>query len=284
MSLQYVDEHVSCYNYTSVANKIFQIVTAVAGHELQRVLQDYTILAAVIDGEVEVTCGRYVNRRVKAGHMFLLPMHSIVHACAVTDCTVLMCTFSNEIKLCSSYTLKKLNDILSEDSVYDFNILKFTDELSKYFNLLVHCLKQGLGCIHYHQIKREELFLYLRAYYKKEELALFFMPVNSVRSGFKEMVLSHYSHIRNVGELAGFANMSVSAFNRIFKEEFGESASSWMKQRKAEMVKRDLMMSDLTFSEIADKYNFSSTAYLVSFCKQNFGVTPKELRGSMPEK
>ena len=37
-------------------------------------------------------------------------------------------------------------------------------------------------------------------------------------------------------------------------------------------------MSNLTFSEIADKYNFSSPNYLATFCHQHCGMSPNEMR------
>lgn len=53
--------------------------------------------------------------------------------------------------------------------------LPFDDRIKSFVDLTVLALSAGLSCIHYHQIKREELFMYLRAGYTKEELAMFFL-------------------------------------------------------------------------------------------------------------
>lgn len=128
--------------------------------------------------------------------------------------------------------------------------------LQSFFSLLVDCLKEGLGCIHYHQIKRDELFLYLRAGYTKEELALFFYPVLGQNLEFKDFVLMNSRKIFDVKDFALQANMSQSTFNRRFKETFNETAKNWLLLRKQEFVKRDVALSNLSFSEIAE--NISS--------------------------
>lgn len=71
----------------------------------------------------------------------------------------------------------------------------------------------------------------------------------------------------DVKEFAVQANMSLSTFNRRFKETFNDTAKNWLLLRKQEFVKHDITLSNLTFNEIAEKYSFSSTSYLVTFCK-----------------
>ena len=78
--------------------------------------------------------------------------------------------------------------------------------------------------------------------------------------------------IFDVKNFALQANMSQSTFNRRFKETFNETAKNWLLLRKQEFVKRDVALSNLSFSEIAEKYKFSSTSYLVTFCKKYFGT------------
>lgn len=283
MTLYYKSEHISCYNYSTVTNSIFKVVTAKAGERLERVLEEYTVLMAVVSGEIQFTSGTFQNLIIPEKRMFIVPMKSDVDMVALKDAVVLACTFSKDINLCSSFSIRQLHNELPADFVYDFKILPFVPEVDLYFKLLMDCFKEGLGCIHYHLLKRNELFLYLRAFYDKRELAEFFYPINSIKSGFREFVIASYHDVKDVKQFAENANMSLSTFNRKFKEEFGEPASTWLKQRKAEMICQDIRMSDLSLSEIADKYEFSSPAYLVTFCKQNFHKTPGELRASLSD-
>lgn len=282
MALYYSREHISCYNYSTAANRIFLVITAKAGEQLDRVLEEYTILAAVISGEIKVSCGVFQDQIISEKQMFLVPVKSKAEAIALKDSEVLVCTFSKDIKLCSSFSIRQLHQDLPENFVYEFKILPFVPQLTVFFGLLVDCLKEGLGCIHFHQMKRDELFLYLRAYYEKKDLAEFFAPVNSLKSGFREFVLATYPEIKDVKHFAEQANMSLSTFNRNFKDEFGEPASCWLKRNKAEIIRKEIQMSDLPLTEIAEKHGFSSSAYLATFCKQNFHKTPGELRAQFP--
>ena len=73
-------------------------------------------------------------------------------------------------------------------------------------------------------------------------------------------------------------NLGVSWSDRRFKETFHEPAYKWLLAHRSEDILKDILMTKIPFSVIADKYEFSSQAYLVSFCKKNFGKTPSELR------
>lgn len=155
-----------------------------------------------------------------------------------------------------AFSIQQLSHFISESTCQNPYCLKLDIRLQSFFSLLVDCLKEGLGCIHYHQIKRDELFLYLRAGYTKEELALFFYPVLGQNLEFKDFVLMNSRKIFDVKNFALQANMSQSTFNRRFKETFNETAKNWLLLRKQEFVKCDIALSNLSFSEIAE--NISS--------------------------
>lgn len=118
----------------------------------------------------------------------------------------------------------------------------------------------------------------LRAYYTKEELACFFYPLLGKDMGFKDFVLSNYLAIADIPEFARQLNLSIDTFKRRFKEAFGESAHKWITLRKSELIYRDLVVSEKTFTEITTEYGFSSQAYLCTFCKKYFDKSPQELR------
>ena len=72
--------------------------------------------------------------------------------------------------------------------------------------------------------------------------------------------------------------MTVATFNRRFKEAFEVSTHKWIATRKAERVLRDIRVTNKTLECIAVEHDFSSTAYLATFCKQQYGKSPSELR------
>ena len=248
------------------------------GYTVERRFLNTTFLVILLQGDIEIRyeIDKYFTPQL--GYMFLLPRNKQITTFARKATILLLCSFANDLKLCSRFSIQQLSRFISEGTYQSPYCLKLDMRLQSFFSLLVDCLKEGLGCIHYHQIKRDELFLYLRAGYTKEELALFFYPVLGQNLEFKDFVLMNSRKIFDVKDFALQANMSQSTFNRRFKETFNETAKNWLLLRKQEFVKRDVALSNLSFSEIAEKYKFSSTSYLVTFCKKYFGKTPNKIR------
>lgn len=278
MTLLYKNEHISCTNYAEEFNKVFTLMEIPEGHTVERRFLNTTFLVILLQGDIEIRyeIDKYFTPQL--GYMFLLPKNKQITTFARKATTLLLCSFTNDLRLYSRFSIQQLSHFISESTCQNPYCLKLDIRLQSFFSLLVDCLKEGLGCIHYHQIKRDELFLYLRAGYTKEELALFFYPVLGQNLEFKDFVLMNSRKIFDVKDFALQANMSQSTFNRRFKETFNETAKNWLLLRKQEFVKRDIALSNLSFSEIAEKYKFSSTSYLDTFCKKYFGKTPKEIR------
>lgn len=284
MTLLYKNEHISCTNYAEGFNKIFLLVEIPEGHTVERQFLDTTFLVILLQGDIEIRYEIDKYFTPQKGYMFLLPRNKQVTTFARKTTTLLLCSFASDLKLCSRFSIQQLSHFVPEVTYQSPYCLKLDTRLQGFFSLLVDSLKEGLGCVHFHEVKRDELFLYLRAGYTKEELALFFYPVLGKDMEFKDFVLVHSRQIFDVKDFALRANMSLSTFNRRFKDTFNETAKSWLLLRKQEFVRHDVALSNLSFSEIAEKYQFSSASYLVTFCKKYFGKTPNEMRKEMIEK
>ena len=275
MSILYLDEHLSCTNYR---DPVFRVVRIEAGEVLVRENMSTSVLVIVREGVLRVACARFSERVVCAGAIFLVCKGSRVRLVADGNVKVVTCIFSNDLKLCSRYTMTNLFKELDFDYVYDFMTLPVIPLIEDFLKMLEFCLAEGLGCWHFHILKREELFLYFRGCYNRKELAHFFYPIIGMDMDFKDFVLANYTKVKDVKNFAERANLSVSTFNRRFKETFHEPAYKWLLAHRSEDILKDILMTKNPFSVIADKYEFSSQAYLVSFCKKNFGKTPSELR------
>lgn len=279
MALFYRVEHLSCLSYSADSNRIFHVLSLVKGYTYTRRFPDSTFLVILISGNIKISYGinQYLEPELES--MFLLPKNFSITYTANEDSVLLLCTLSTELKLCSRYSIEQLVSHIPSDAVAScIYSLPLDSRIRSYSKLLVEALQEGLGCMHFHLLKRDELLLYLRAGYSKEKLARFFYPILGGNIEFKDFVLAHYVEVSDVKELAALANMSLSTFNRRFKETFNETAQKWLLKRKSERLLRDIVMSELSFSEIAFKYKFSSAAYLATFCKKNFGDTPYALR------
>lgn len=278
MAFFYKNEHISCINYAEGFNKIFLLKEIPEGHVVERQYLDTTFLVFMLEGDVEIRyeVDKYFYPLVE--YIFLLPKNQQITAYARKATTLLLCSFASDLKLCSRFSIQQLSRYVIGDISQEPYCLKLDERIQGFLPLLVSSLREGLGCVHYHQIKRDELFLYLRAGYTKEELALFFYPILGKDMEFKDFVLMNSRSIFDVKDFAIRANMSLSTFNRRFKETFNATAKTWLLLRKQEFVRSDVTLSNLPFSEIAEKYQFSSTSYLITFCKKYFGKTSNELR------
>lgn len=279
MTLHYVSEHLGCSVYATKETSLFFLRDIPAGETVTRNYLDFTLLVFLYEGEVEINYGIDGKLNLKAGNVFLLPKNLEIKITAgKSDAKALLCKFNTELKMCSMYSLKQLDKYVPENLEKRLYSLSFDERIESFVNLIVMALSDGLSCTHYHHIKREELFMYLRAGYTREELAMFFSPVVGTNIDFKDFVLTHYKQIFDVKEFAEKANMSQSTFNRRFKETFNDTALKWLLARKSESILNDILKSNLTFAEISEKYHFSSPSYFVAFCKKHYGKTAAELR------
>jgi AraC-like DNA-binding protein len=81
-----------------------------------------------------------------------------------------------------------------------------------------------------------------------------------------------------VKEFAALANSSLTAFNEKFKKLTGMPPSKWLTGQKAQNVYHDIRSGRKSLKEISYEYQFSSVSHLGSFCKKNFGTSPKKLK------
>jgi len=278
MSLFYKQEHTTCYNYQLQTGATFCILSFAQSPIPQLINVEHSVIIFSLEGEVLITSNSYKNKVHRKGEMVLLPRNSCCYVKVVKDCTILSCSFVQNIDFCSRFSFEHLVDYVPKNYVYDFKILPVKEVVEMFTTLLQRCLADGLSCVHFHELMQKELFVMLRAYYTKEELACFFYPLLGKDMGFKDFVLSNYLSIADIPEFARQLNLSVDTFKRRFKEAFGESAHKWITLRKSELIYRDLVVSEKTFTEITNEYGFSSQAYLSTFCKKYFDKSPQELR------
>lgn len=227
---------------------------------------------------MEITVGGSKNTRIDAGHFFLLSKGDCLDGSVLQDTDLIVCLLSNDSRVCEQFSFQQLAAYLPDNFVYRFSAMSFTPRISDYLRMLVNDLRDGMNCGFFHRLKREELFLYLRVEFPAEKLAVFFAPLLGKNVDFREQVLLNYTLARNIKELAARVHLSLSTFNRRFKETFKKSPQVWMTERKVDDILIDIRFASMTFEEIAEKYHFSSTSYLISFCKKHFGQTPAYLR------
>lgn len=284
--LKYREEHLSCDNYLSGERAIWGTLKLGKGKSTFREGVERPTLIFVLSGTLRVSFAGVINREVSAGHLFLVPNGDNFYGSAVTDCLLMRCSFTREVTLCNRYSIEQLRAYIKPEQMPasgQIVLLPICDLLMRELSVTCDTLSTGLACIHYQDMKKDILFIELRGLYSRKDLAALFAPILGSDSDFKNRVMQFYPQVETAKELMELLHMSPSAFKRKFYEAFGTSAKQWMIQKKKEKLLRDIVMTNLSITELAEKYKLTAN-YLTTFCKEHFGKSPTELRteGRMP--
>lgn len=160
----------------------------------------------------------------------------------------------------------------------NFHYLETEKHTSEFLANLISLLSEKQFNSNYYLLKLEELFIYLETYYDKDKLGAVFSSLLGTDIDFINDVLSNYRHLKSVDELANRLKLSRITFNRRFMASFGTTASKWLRNMRNNELLKMIVSSDLSFTEIAFKIGFSSSAYLTEYCRKNWGKTPTQLR------
>ena len=82
----------------------------------------------------------------------------------------------------------------------------------------------------------------------------------------------------STAEIANKINYSYSHLTRIFKELMGTTITNYIKKIKMEFAASLIKNTDKTILEIAEEINYDSISYFNHSFKNEFGMTPSEMR------
>ncbi len=281
MSLFYLNEHTSCYNYSNFVEEGFRYYKFNKGmkHE-DRLTKDCILF--VLKGKLQFLYNEF-EFIVSEREMFLFCRESMFSMYSLEEGEVVVALFEGGLSPCQKASFSDLCH-LKKIIKYRMESLVIRDELQKFLELLVCYLEDGANCIHFHETKLKELFWNIRFYYSKQEQANFFYTIIGRSQDLRSMVLNNYKECNTVKELAALCGISLSAFKRQFIAEFGETPSKWMKKQLLGKIKYKLSVTDLTLGCIADEFGFASSAHFSRYCKRYLGCPPKKWRQQIKNK
>lgn len=238
----------------------------------------HLMVVYVLRGSTDAAFETETRYPLAEGDLMLFPPGTrIALTSAAADTSLVLMKVVNRVVLCDKYVFGRIWENIDTDGLRHRH-LAANRTVRAYMELLAETVGGPLRCYRFMEIKILELFHYLRAYYRPDELAAFTQPLMSPNARFMYFIWNNYRAVRSVEQFAGLANCSMSAFQVRFRHVTGMSPSQWLNEQKARNVFHELSAGEKSLKEISDEYHFASVSHLGTFCRRYFGQTPGELR------
>lgn len=280
MQITTVDGHTTCpYNSNEEKQLIEQLI--LTDKEEININTSFKKIIIVYRGQIKFSIDGSNYKEVNRKEMFYVESEKHLKITALKETDLMFFRLQQKIQLCHCFPLDKLRFQPQEaknETKQRFHILPVFKEIYASFFILRKCIKTNLGCKYYYNLKTEELLFIIGKAYTIEQLSLFFKESISGDISFSEEVRANIFKYRTVDELAKAMNYTISGFEKRFKKVFNTTPHRWIREKKADKIYYDLTMTDLSLTQIADKYDFKTNNYFVAFCKSYFGRTPGHIR------
>lgn len=275
-NLLYINEHLTCNNYMTDIGIGWIYDELAPGEQLMYEFTQNNHLLFFIEGSCELTCNQFINREFKAGEIVLIPRMSAIAGKVVSNLVFVDMAFMVPLSGCDKLGLQAFNS-LCEQITYDFKPLEIRYPLSEFLDLLIYCLRNGINCTHFHELKHKEVFFYFRGFYTKEELAELFYPLVAKSLDFKQFIYAKASECTSLAQLVELSGMSERSFYRKFVHEFNITPREWMQKQICQQIIQSITNPEIRINDIIDRFDFASPASFNRFCKRHFKLTPTQL-------
>ena len=274
--LLYLNEHQTCYHYMSEIESGFIYDELKTGEIFPLRNLSCNHLLLFLEGSCTLSYNQFIGHHFGAGEMVLLPGAAEFQGTANEDLKLLYMSFKTPMNGCDKLLLQNFQPYCTQIQ-YDFRPLPLRYPLDAFAEQLSYCLRNGINCAHFHELKHKELFFYLRGFYTKEEIAELFYPIIGQSFDFRKFVVDNYRKVHTLQELIELSNMSRNTFIRKFKTEFGITAKQWMLKQTCQRMAYAFTQPEATVKEVMVELGFDSPSNFNRFCKANFQCAPSEL-------
>ena len=278
MEICNVKEHLACYCYDSREKPLIEIRKFNSLDTNDLFLQCSEIVF-VLKGKIRLFQKNNMGADIGNGQIVLLTANNQIRYKILSKSIVLIFRMNEDIQLCHTYSLERLNRMIKTKKKPDFfSTLQMNTYLDNFADGILNTWEDGLKCRYYFQAKITELLIMLRAYYTEERLFCFFYYYFTPEAKFAEFVRSNHRKYPTVNEFANAMKMTPQQFARRFYSIFGEAPYGWMQREKANLIYGDICRSNKPLKEIADAHGFPIQPNFNRFCKLAFGMNPGEIR------
>jgi len=276
--LFYRDEHQNCFLYDSGDDPIIERIDKKRG-DILHIKEHHNRVLFILKGKINFL-HHNTSRVFEMSTFILLPRGCEYEMNIEEDVFLILLRLHHKINFCEHFPLEmlyQLNSTLTNKHP-DIYPLKTKKIISGFLDSVMATISEGLKCKYFHEIKQRELYYYLRAYYSKDDLVAFFLPILNSDTDFAEKIYQKYESAKNIADLANYTHYSVSGFKKRFIKVFGTTPHDWIEKEKAKKIHYEINCTQKPFKEIASQYNFYSSSHFNRFCNKMYGMSPAILR------
>lgn len=277
MQVYYLNKHLMCEHYQGNSPVGFRVIREKKG-VVAHTAASRTAMIFLLEGALHVEGKRFPSFTVHANQMFPMPAGVDNTIRFVEDSLVLVLYFiDSKFKFCHNIITDEMikNAPKREDWLFALDMIKPVVVLARQ---TADYVMDGLLCCDIQLIKQREFTAVMQAYYSKDELVPFLVPLYGVDLTFQDTIIAMSRTYPSIDEMAEKVCMSRPTFIRHFKQCFGETPKAWVSKVKGEALFKALRDTNDTLEEIANQFKFSSVQRLSTFCKETLGGTPSEIR------
>lgn len=235
----------------------------------------------ILKGEVWMNSEEHPDTRLTEGQFVLQPIGSKVEFKILEYTECILHFFDRPLNICNDRFQKGLN--LAEVERPNPIVMQMCPPVHSFMDGMRQYLNDDMKCSGLLEAKSTEMAYLINCYYPLKDLAAFYAPIYRYSHSFQYFVMQNYQKAKDVEAFAQLGGYSVPTFRRIFKDTFGEPVYQWMLKRKCQDIHNDLVLTELSISDICYKFGFESLSNFSHFCRSNFGKSPRAVRNLKDE-
>lgn len=98
------------------------------------------------------------------------------------------------------------------------------------------------------------------------------------RIDLEAIMLQNFKYNIKLVDFAKLSGRSLSSFKRDFYKQFKTTPSKWLKQKRLEHARVELVHSDMNVNEIAIESGFQNSSHFIKSFKEKYGTTPHQYK------
>lgn len=279
MGMLYINEHQQCQHYHSEADSLFKVHKLPANNRIAIDTRGLYAFVFMLKGEVEIKCCYNQTHRFTEGNMYSLNEQYTYTGITLCDAESIVLMFESPRIECDEFSLIKLRKHIPKEA-HCVEKLPILQPIMNYLHGMQFYIANKMYCAHLQDIKQSEWFFLMRAFFTREENALFFHSLIQGSSPFITMVKQKSREVKTVAELASACNMTERTFRRHFKQHFAITPKQWLLEQNKQQVELELMKSENGLKVIAPQLAFGSESQLSNYCRRYFKKSPSEIRNA----